>query len=94
MEQCNTDAEGETSCGGCGAPRVTIVEHEYVIWAVPPLAGMMLNVSINHCESSTLQPSVIERTNVIVCFSTPTSSTFSPFGNCMVENLCSRRTTV
>ena len=36
MEQCNTDAEGETSCGGCGAPRVTVVEHEYVIWAVPP----------------------------------------------------------
>jgi hypothetical protein len=47
-----------------------------------------------HSETSTLQPSVIESTSVIVCFSAPTSSIFSPGGSCMVGNLWNKRTTV
>ena len=38
-------------------------------------------------ESSTLQPSLIESTNVIVCFSTSTSSTFSLGGDCTIRSL-------
>lgn len=43
---------------------------------------------------STLQPLVIDITKVVVCFSTPTTSTTSPFGNLIVGNRCKMRTTV
>jgi hypothetical protein len=44
--------------------------------------------------TSTLQPSLIDRTSVVLCFSAPTSSNFSPSGRFRVGKFRSRRTRI